>query len=167
MSNVVVSELIDYQTQENIPITRLNHRVIRKYINDYKAGSWVPSISSYQWMPGGYVDYTPASSLSRIRFNIRIAYAHTNGHSICHCIFYAANSEVSRHCISGQSPEHRHSYIWDIESWGTAEQRIGYQMRSYGSSNQPRINGTHHWNASGSDQAAHTQIVLEEYIPIS
>lgn len=146
-----------------VPVDELNYRVIKTYRNSYSGGSWEPT-DTYQWMPASYVDYTPASATSRIRFNINIAFAHTNGHAISHCIFYANSVEIGRHSISGQSPEHRHLYIWDIASWGTSQARIGYQVRRYGGSNRPRFHGTHHWNGSGSNQNAQTEIVLEEYV---
>lgn len=166
MSTVRVDELKTPFQSTAIPISELTQRVIKTYRNVYTGGSWEPS-DSYQWAPACFVDYTPASASSRIRFSINISFAHSNGHAISHCIFYADNVEIGKHSISGQSPEHRHLYVWDVASWGTSQSRIGYQIRRYGGSNRPRFHGTTHWNGTGSDQNAQTEIVIEEYLPIS
>lgn len=151
---------------ELVPVTQIKQRVIKTLRYTYRSGSTTPASGVYNWLPAGYADYTPARSDTRIRFNINMSYAHSNGHSISHLIFYANGVERGRHSISGQSPEHRHLYVWDVPSWGTASGRIGYQVRNYGVSNQGRFNGTHHWDGVGSDQAAQTEIVIEEYLPI-
>jgi hypothetical protein len=149
-----------------IPLTELQQRVIKTYRNTYRGGSWEAS-DTYQWLVAGFHDYTPASAASRIRFSLNLSYAHTDGHAIAHCIFFANGVERGRHSIAGQSPEHRHLYIWDVASWGTTLGRIGYQVRRYGGSNRPRFHGTHHWDGVGSNQNAQSEIVIEEYLPIS
>jgi hypothetical protein len=149
-----------------LPVDELTCRVLKTYRNVYNGGSWDPT-DTYAWLPSGYVDYTPVSASSRIRFNINISFAHTSGHAISHCVFYANNVEIGKHCISGQSPEHRHLYTWDVQSWGTTEARIGYQVRRYGGSNIPRFHGTFYWDGGGSNQNAQTEILLEEYLPLS
>jgi len=165
MSTLIVDTVRSGPQNEEILVTELRQRVIKTFRNSYRGGSWEPAIS-YDWVPAGFVDYTPASSSSRIRFTINLSYAHTNGHAITHCIFYANSVEQGRHSISGQSPEWRHMYVWDVASWGTIQGRIGYQMRRYSNSNISRIHGTHHWDGVGSNQAAQTEIVIEEYLPI-
>lgn len=165
MSIVKVDNIQEASREYLIPVAELKQQVIKTYRNSYRGGSWDPT-DAYQWLPAAYVDYTPASASSRIRFNIAISYGHTSGHGISHCIFYANNVEVGRHCITGQSPEHRHLYVWDIASWGTTSGRIGYQVRRYGSGNIGRFHGTQHWDGVTSNQAAQTEIVLEEYLPI-
>ena len=165
MSTLRVDNLQAGSREQLVPLTELKQRVIKTYRNQYRSGSWDPS-DAYQWLPAGFHDYTPASASSRIRFSIAISYAHSSGHAIAHMIFYANGVEQGRHCISGQSPEHRHLYVWDVASWGTSSGRIGYQVRRYGGSNVPRFHGTHHWNGAGSNQAAQTEIVIEEYLPL-
>ena len=165
MSTLITDVIKAGPLNDEVPIVELQQRVIKTFRNTYRAGSWAPS-NTYQWMPASFADYTPASASSRIRFSLSLSYAHTNGHSILHCIFLANNIEQGRHSISGQSPEWRHLYVWDVPSWGTTEARIGYQARQYGTGNQPRVHGTHHWNGTGSNQAAQTEIVIEEYLPI-
>jgi hypothetical protein len=166
MSIIRVDNIKSKSDEVILPVNELRSRVIKTYRNSYSGGSWDPS-DTYSWLPAGFVDYTPVSSTSRIRFNINISFAHTSGHGIAHCIFYANNVEIGRHSIAGQSPEHRHMYVWDFASWGTTESRIGYQVRRYGGSNIPRFHGTFYWNGTGSNQAAQTEILLEEYFPIS
>ena len=165
MSTLRVDNLRAGSAEAGFPLSELRHRVIKTYRNQYRGGSWLPS-TTYQWAPAMYHDYTPASASSRIRFSISISYAHNDGHGISHCIFYANGAEQGRHSISGQSPEHRHLYVWDVASWGTFNARIGYQVRIYGTSNEGRFHSTHHWDGGGSNQAAQTEIVIEEYFPI-
>jgi hypothetical protein len=166
MSTLRVDNLQAGSRENLVPLSELRHRVIKTFRNSYRGGSWTPSFA-YQWAPALFVDYTPASASSRIRFSTSISFAHTNGVAIAHCIFFANNVEQGRHTIAGQSPEHRHMYVWDCPSWGTSNARIGYQIRNYGSSNVARFHSTHHWDGSGSDQAAQTEIVIEEYFAIS
>lgn len=165
MSLIRVDNIQAGSGEFKVPLAELRQQVIKTFRQSYRSGSWTPGVT-YAWMPAGYADYTPASASSRIRFSINISFAHSNGHAISHCIFYANGSERGRHTIAGQSPEHRHLYVWDIASWGTNNARIGYQVRNYGTSNQGRFNGTHHWDGGGSDQAAQTEIIIEEYFPI-
>lgn len=166
MSTLRVDNIQGGARDNLIPLSELRHRVVKTARNSYRSGSWLPSLS-YQWAPAMFIDYTPARGDTRIRFSINISYAHANGHAIAHCIFFANGAEQGRHSISGQSPEHRHLYVWDVASWGTSNGRIGYQVRNYGTSNQGRFHSTHHWDGGGSDQAAQTEIVIEEYLPIS
>lgn len=149
-----------------LPVSELRCRTIKTYREVYTGGSWDPS-DTYAWLPSGYVDYIPSSASSRIRFNISLSFAHTSGHAISHCIFYANNVEIGRHNICGQSPEHRHLYTWDVASWGTTSGRIGYQVRRYGGSNIPRFHGTYYWNGGSNNQNAQSEILLEEYLPLS
>lgn len=166
MSTLKVDNLQAGSRENLVPLTELRQRVIKTYRNSYRSGSTTPASGSYNWLPAAYADYVPASASSRIRFSINLTFSHTNGHAISHMIFYANGVEQGRHTIAGQSPEHRHLYVWDFASWGTTSGRIGYQVRNYGTSNQGRFNGTHHWDGGGSDQAAQTEIVIEEYFPI-
>ena len=166
MSTVRVDEIRSAYQEDPIAISDLKYRVIKTYRNIYTGGRWDAS-DSYAWMPGAYVDYTPASGSSRIRFLYSHAMGHINGHAIGHWIMYRNGTELGRHSVSGQSPEHRHQYIWDMASWGTTSGRIGYQVRRYGGSNRPSFNTNHHWNGSGSQyQNCYGQLVLEEYFPI-
>ena len=165
MSTVRADNLQAVNTDYTIPLSELRQRVIKDYRTTYNSGSWEPT-TTYGWAPGLFYDYTPASASSRIRVSIGLGYGHSSGHSICHCIFYANGVEINRHCISGQSPEHRHTYIFDFASWGTTSGRIGYQMRAYGTSNQPRVHGTYYWNGAGSNQNVMSHFIIEEYFAI-
>jgi hypothetical protein len=163
MSTLRVDNIRSRSGEAILPLSQLRYRVIKTYRNTYRGGSWDAS-DTFQWMPSAFVDYTPASASSRIRFNINVSFAHINGHAISHWIFYANGVERGRHSVSGQSPEWRHLYVWDFASWGTFNARIGYQVRRYGGGNQPRFHGTTHWDGVGSNQAAQTEILLEEYL---
>lgn len=165
MSTLRVNTIQGVTSEITIPLSELRQRTIKDYRSTYNAGSWQPT-TSYDWAPGMFFDYTPASASSRIRTTICFSYSHASGHAISHCIFYSNGTEQGRHSIAGQSPEHRHTYVWDFASWGTSVGRIGYQIRSYGGSNQPRFHGTHHWDGSGSNQNAMGEFRIEEYFAI-
>ena len=155
-----------YGNDKTMSVTELRHMMFKTYRTTYRSGSWLPSLA-YQWMPNGYVDYTPASGSTLIRFSISLSAAFYNAHSITHNIFYAAGVERGRHSISGHHNEHRHLYVWQVASWGAGNtQRIGYQSRNYGSSNQGLFHGTGYWEGAGSNQAAQTEITIEEFLPI-
>jgi hypothetical protein len=165
MSTLKVDNLQSGSREYLIPLKELSHRFIQQYRDVYIFGSWTPS-TSYTWMPGAYVDFTPQETTSRIRFTLCLTMGHVNGHAISHNIFYANGVEIGRHSISGQSPEHRHTYVWDVPSWGTTPGRIGYQTRNYGTSNQALFHGTYYWDGVGSNQTAQTEILVEEYLPL-
>lgn len=154
-----------YGTQRNVRVEELRHMTLKTYRASYRSGSWTPS-TVYAWMPAGYVDYTPASGSSKIRFTINLSYAWINGHAITHNIFYANGVEQGRHSISGYYQEHRRSYVWQVNSWGTFNARIGYQSRNYGTSNQGFFHTTTYWDGVGSNQAAQSEIYIEEFLPI-
>lgn len=165
MSTIKVDNISPGPNTHAIPVSDLRHQVIRSVRDSYRLGTWVPS-TVFEWVPGTYYDYTPASSGSRIRYTISMSYGHVNGHAITHCIFVANGVERGRHSLSGQSPEHRHTYVWDFPSWGITSGRIGYRMRAYGTSNYGRLHGTYHWDGGGNVQTAQSEILIEEYFPI-
>jgi hypothetical protein len=167
MTTIQVDNLQHQSREYLLPLTQLRQRTIKEYRQTYQNGSWEPN-DSYNWAPGLWVDYQPASASSRIRCTWCFNFAHSDGHAISHCIFYTNGStEQGRHSISGQSPEYRHTYVWEFNSWGTSRARIGYQIRRYGGSNRPRFFGTHHWDGVGSNQTGTSQIFIEEYLPIT
>jgi len=166
MSTLQVNTIQAGTSEFSIPVSELSGRIIKTYKDTYLLGAWVPS-TDYTWLPGGFADYSPERSDSRIRFSLSLCMAHQDGHAISHNIFYANGVEIGRHSISGQSPEHRHLYVWDVASWGDFTGRIGYQMRAYSASaNRVRVHSTHHWDGVGSAQIGQTEILIEEYLPL-
>ena len=57
-----------YGNQKVINVSELRHMMVKTYRTTYRGGSWLPS-TAYQWMPNGYVDYTPASSSSQLFYS--------------------------------------------------------------------------------------------------
>jgi hypothetical protein len=166
MSTLRANTIQAGNSEFSTPVTELSGRIIKSFKTFYLLGAWVPS-TTYSWLPGGFVDYIPERADTRIRFSISLCMAHTDGHAISHNIFYANSVEIGRHSISGQSPEHRHLYVWDVASWGAFNGRIGYQMRAYAASaNRVRVHSTHHWDGAGSAQIGQTEILIEEYLPL-
>lgn len=165
MSTLVVDNLKSPNQQEPIPISELQQRTIKTYRNVYTGGGTVLS-TSYTWITAAFADYTPARSDTRIRFSLSLSICGPDAHAIGHFIFYANNVEQGRHNISMNWLDQRHLYVWDVASWGTTQGRIGYQGRSYSTGNEVKVNSTRTWNGGGADQAAHTNLVIEEYLPI-
>lgn len=162
MSTLKVDNLQPGTKEYLIPLSELTQRGVKRYRDVYQFGSWTAS-TSYTWMPGGYADYTPARSDSRLRFTLSLCVAHAGVHAISHNIFYANEVEIGRHSISGYYNEHKHTYVWDVASWGTYEARIGYRTRNYGTANQIRLHGTYYWDGVAGDRAGTSEIVIEEY----
>jgi hypothetical protein len=166
MTTLRVDNLQHQNREYLLPLSQLAQRVVKEYRQTYQNGSWEPS-DTYAWAPGLWVDYQPSSASTRIRCSMTFNFAHVDGHAISSCIFYSNGStEEGRHSIAGQSPEYRHLYVWEFNSWGTTRARIGYQIRRHGGSNRPRFFGTHHWDGVGSNQTGTSQINIEEYLPI-
>lgn len=173
MSTVIVDTIQEavntfnpYQATKGIPVYELRHMTVKTARQTYTSGTWVPS-TAYAWMPGGYFDYTPLRGDTQIRFSINLAYGWVNGHCITHNVFYAAGSERGRHSISGHHLEQRHLYLWQVASWGAGNnQRIGYQSRNYGGSNQGRFHGTGYHDGGGSTVTAQTELYIEEILVI-
>ena len=167
MTTLRVDNLQHQNREYLLPISQLRQRVVKEYRQTYQNGSWEPS-DSYAWAPGLWVDYHPARADTRIRCSWTFNFAHIDGHAISSCVFYSNGStEQGRHSIAGQSPEYRHLYVWEFDSWGTSRARIGYQIRRHGGGNRPRFFGTHHWDGVGSNQTGTSQLLIEEYLPIT
>ena len=167
MTTLRVDNLQHQNREYLLPVSQLRQRVVKEYRQTYQNGSWEPS-DSYAWAPGLWVDYHPARADTRIRCSWTFNFAHVDGHAISSCVFYSNGStEQGRHSIAGQSPEYRHLYVWEFDSWGTTRARIGYQIRRHGGGNRPRFFGTHHWDGVGSNQTGTSQLLIEEYLPIT
>jgi hypothetical protein len=166
MSTIIADSLRVTERDLIIPMSQLGHRVIKEFRNTYTGGEWNPA-ATYSWVPGMFVDYSPADIFSRIRVSCHIPYASRNAaHAISHWIFYANNVELGRHSISGNHIEDNSVYVWDFSSWGTIIGRIGYQMRSYvNDNNETRVYTTRYWDGTGSQQNCFGQLIVEEYLP--
>lgn len=167
MSTIIVDQIQTDEDRGPIPLTQLGYRIIKNYRANYDSGQWNPS-TAYNWVPGMWADYTPASSSSRIRVYCHLSYARNSGsaHGISHWIFYANGTERGRHSISGNHIEDNSVYVWDFASWGTSSGRIGYQMRAYADDNhEVRPHCTQYWDGGGSVQTCRSQFIIEEYLP--
>jgi hypothetical protein len=165
MSTLRVNEIKSSDTSQPIALNELGYRVIKNYRQNYTGGQWNPD-TNYNWVPGMFFDYTPASASSRIRVYCNISYVGLNAaHGISHWIFYANGVERGRHSISGNHLEDNACYTWDFPSWGITAGRIGYQMRSYANdNNEVRPYTTRYWDGTGSQQNCIGQFIIEEYI---
>lgn len=164
MSSMLTTKSFSNSTGSfEIPIKELEVRVIQRYENTYTGGSW-NSGTSYSWVPGGYVDFTPLRADSRISFIYRVpVYRSNNTHVISHWRFYVNGNIYFYHSTSGTHLEDGATYKWDVPSWGTTQGRIGYQIRDYDGDNEITLYGTQYWNGSSSVQVANGQLIVEEY----
>lgn len=165
MSTLKVDNLYGDNIERPIEVSRLDHCIIKSYHADYTQGQWNPG-TSFAWVPGQFVDYTPASGSSRIRVYCQIPMGGINAaHAISHWIFYANGNEIGRHNASGNHYEENLTYTWDFASWGTTEARIGYQMRSYSNdSNEVRVYTGRYWDGGGSQQNFYGAMSIQEYL---
>jgi hypothetical protein len=151
-----------------IPVKELNSRCIQRYVADYTGGDWNPS-NSYAWLPGGFVDFTPKKSDSRIYFYSRIPRAWVNAtHGISHWKFYVNGTLTFMHSESGNHLEEGNTFKWVVPSWGTFNARIGYQMRAYAVNNHTiRAYSTNYWDGVGSRQNAFGNLTVEEWAGVA
>lgn len=165
MSKVIVDNLQTQPRAPYIPLSQLWYRPIKTQIQTYTAGQWNPD-TNYNWIPGMFIDYIPASSRSRIKASCTIPYVGLNAaHGISSWIFYANGIEIARHSVSGNHIEDCTTYTYDVGSWGTTSARIGYQMRAHSNdSNEIRPYTTRYWDGGGSNQVCYGQMLIEEYI---
>lgn len=168
MSNLRVDTLATSDRTVAIPTTQLRGRVIRTVYQEYTGGTWDPN-TTFQWAPGLWWDYAFFGSSAenvRARVTLNFSVGYIDGHNIMHCIFYTQGGSVERgrHSLSSQNYETRHCYMWDVP-WHSGTQRIGYQMRWYGTGNRTRLHATGYWDGGGSVQFCRALMTIEEYLP--
>jgi hypothetical protein len=149
-----------------VPIVELQERTIQSFSATYTGGEWNPN-TSYNWIPGSFVDFTPRRPDSRITYYYRAPHAWVaSSHAISHWRFFVNGRTWFWHNTSGTHIEDACTFRWDFPSWGTTNGRIGYQMRSYADDNHEiRMNTTYYWDGGGrSAQNCFSQIVVEEYV---
>ena len=149
-----------------IPVKELETRVIQFYQSEYAGGEWNPD-NNYNWVPGGYVDFTPRRADTRIRFTMRLPWAWVAaGHVISHFYFYAAGTLYWYWSESGTHIENGKSFQFEVPSWGTYNARIGLQHRSYSNDNhEMRLFTTYYWDGGGrSVQNCKGHVIVEEIV---
>jgi len=117
-----------------------NNRVI-----SYYTGGAYYLTNSFDWFAGAYVDFTPTSVNSYLRFTAKIGHGYYNSHTISHWIFYANNTEICKFSNSDLYDEKTWHFERIVPSWGTTNGRIGLQARRYGGSNQHQFMTTNWW----------------------
>lgn len=143
------------------------HRVVQRVSYTHRNG-WIRGDNTYYWMPGGYSDYTPIRSDSRIRSTWNI---HTrdygSNHMIMHYIFYRDDVEYGRHTRGGHEIENTNSMEWDIPSWGAGQQaRMGFRYRAYSDGNHnAHLFHTEWWDGGGNTNSVPGQYTITEYVP--
>lgn len=133
-----------------IPVEELQIRVIQYYNAVYTGGEWNPG-TTYNWVPGAYVDFTPRRADSRINFKMRLPMAWVAaGHAIQHFNFYANGILYWSWSESGTYHENGKTYQFEVPSWGTTNARIGIQSRAYANDNhEQRLYTTYYWDGTG------------------
>jgi hypothetical protein len=166
MGTLTVETLRDVAGTVSIPARDLKQRVIQYYQNVYTGGEWNPD-TTYTWVPGAFVDFTPRRADSRIKYTMRMPFAWVSAsHAISNWYFYANGvllwywSESGTHIETGRTLE------FETPSWGTTSGRIGIQHRSHANdSHEVRLYTTYYWDGTGrSAQNARGHLMVEELL---
>ena len=165
MSNLTIDYLENTSGSVNIPVRDLKTRVIQYYQQEYTGGDWNPD-NNYNWIPGGFRDFTPRRSDTRIKYTFRAATAWRNAsHAISHMRFLANNVQFYTWSESGTHYENGKSWEFEVPSWGTNQARIGIQMRSYAVNNHTvRMHTTYYWDGTASFQNSRGHLMIEEIL---
>lgn len=143
------------------------HRIVQRVSYTHRNG-WARGDDTWHWVPGGYADFTPVRSDSRIRSTWNI---HTrdygSNHMIMHWIFYRDDIEYGRFTRGGHEIENTNSIEWDIPSWGANQlARIGHRIRAYADGNHnAHLYHTEWWDGSGNANSVPGQYTILEYVP--
>jgi len=143
------------------------HRVVQRVSYTHRNG-WIRGDNTYYWMPGGYADFRPLRSDSRIRSTWCI---HTrdygSNHMIMHYIFQRDDVEYGRHTRGGHEIEDTSAMEWDIPSWGAGQiARMGYKYRAYSDGNHnAHLFHTEWWDGGGNTNSVPGQYTITEYVP--
>lgn len=163
MGTLTLDTLSNTTGSFSIPVKDIETRVIQRYISTYTSGEWNPD-NTLTWAPGGYVDFTPKRSDSKILYSWRAPHSYSNAaHAISTWKFYANGIQYNVHSVSGNYIQNGNTYTWEVPSWGTSMGRIGYQIRSHSNdSNEVRLYRTANWDGAGSNQNCYGQLIVEE-----
>lgn len=144
----------------------LQRRTIQHMSYTHRVGSWRCD-DTYRWIPGGYLDFKPKRSDSRINVSFAV---HTrdygSNHMITHWIFYVDEQEIGRFTRGGHQVENTNPIEMDVPSWGAGvEVRIGWRVRAYVTGNHnAHYYHLEHWNGGGDGRRVPGQLIAEEYI---
>jgi hypothetical protein len=124
------------------------------------------SVLSYTTVTGSSIAYTPPAGTTRVVYDFHYTMYWGGTHAISHFKFFIDSSEVlfARFSRSGQYPEDRYSFVWNIAIGGsnnsntgrqatwTSPKTLSMQWRNYGSGNARALHGTTYWDGAGSNQ---------------
>jgi hypothetical protein len=147
-----------------VPVKDLSTQVIQFFQQEYTGGEWNPT-TTYAWVPGAHTNFQPLRADTKIRFTMRLPVAWVAaGHAIGHWYFFAAGRLFWYWSESGTHIENGKTFQFEVPSWGTSQQLIGLQHRSYANDNhETRIYTTYYWNGTGrSAQLATGHLIIEE-----
>jgi hypothetical protein len=150
-----------------IPVNTMQRRVIQRVSYTHRVGWWRGNNVLY-WVPGGYVDFRPVRSDSRVRLTFSIpTRAYGSQHMIMHWVFYRDEVEYGRFTRGGHHIENAFAQEWDIPSWGENQySRVGYKARSYSEGNHnAHLYLLQYWDGGGNSAQVLGQVTVEEYIP--
>lgn len=164
MGTLTLNYLQDTGKSVRIPVKELETRVIQFYQNEYTAGTYTPT-TSYAWVPGAYVDFTPLRSDTRIKYTMRLPYKLLSStHAISHWHFVAAGQTYYSWSESAENLANTKTFEFDVASWGTTQERIGLEVRNYSGSLGLIMYATRYWNGTTSEQVAYGHLFVEEIL---
>lgn len=153
----------------SIPTNYFRRRLLQRVSYVHRVGWWRGN-NTYYWVPGGYVDFRPQRSDSRIRFTYSIPTRdYGSNHMIMHWIFYRDEIEYGRFTRGGHYVENAFATEWDLESWGAGQYaRVGFKCRSYSEGNHnAHLYHTQYWDGGGAGLQIPGQMIVEEYVSAS
>lgn len=163
---ISVDKITNLANSITVPVKELyNNRYVQRYQAVHTGGSWNPS-TTYQWVPGSFVDFTPQRTDSLIQYAWRAPHAWINqSNGIVHLQFFANGRLFKYHSLAGTHLEDGDTYMWEVPSWGTFNARIGCQIRAYTTNQHTlRFYDTNYWNGVGSRQTANGQLMVDEVL---
>jgi hypothetical protein len=165
MGTLTVEYLQNTGNTVTVPVAELERRIIQSYQAQYTGGEWNPD-NNYNWVPGAFYDFTPRSTSSRIRFQMRMPHAWVAAaHAIANWRFFANGVLYYAWEESCQHAENAKLIEFDVPSWGTTSGRIGLQHRSHANdNNEYRMYCTYYWNGTGrSVQNSYGHMFIDEF----
>lgn len=166
-SQINITNLTNVSGSTAIEVKDFAHRIIQRVSYTHRNG-WIRGNNTYYWMPGGYADFRPLRSDSRIRSTWNIpTRTYGSAHMIMHYVFYRDDIEYGRYTRGGHHVENPFSQEWDIPSWGAGQVgRMGYKYRSYAEGNHnAHLFLSEYWDGGGASYNLRGQYTILEYMP--
>ena len=130
----------------------------KRHIEDYTAGPFAFSSTSYQWLNGVHIaNYTPefaTTSSGKIKFVCHFQKGYVNGHAMLHMRMRVDTTEYT---LRSDDYNTTHSSPVTVEFWAdgwTGAKNIGVYARAYSGSHYPRIHVPYYMDGTSTGGSA-------------